>query len=99
MARTMGSKNKKTVEKDESTTEQNCDLAKTDDGAVGFEELVKEDPLLPNKSLFRIDEVADYFSVSERCIRLWIDHGHLERAKIVGVIRVPRESILRCRFR
>ena len=58
-----------------------------------------EDPRLPNKSLFRIDEVANYFSVTERTVRLWIDHGHLEQEKIVGTIRVTRESILRCRYR
>lgn len=60
---------------------------------------VKDDSRLPNKSLFRINEVADYFSVTERCIRLWLDHGHLEKEKIVGVVRIPRSSILRCRFR
>jgi len=58
-----------------------------------------DDPLLPKKSLFRIDEVARYFSVSDRCIRLWIDHGHLKKEKVVGTIRISRESILRCRFR
>jgi hypothetical protein len=53
---------------------------------------------LPNKELFRIDEVAQYFGVSERCIRLWIEHGHLKREKIVGIARVPRASIIACRF-
>jgi excisionase family DNA binding protein len=53
---------------------------------------------LPNKALFRVDEVADYFSVTERCIRLWIEHGHLESEKIVGVVRITREAVLKCRF-
>ena len=53
---------------------------------------------LPEKDLFRVDEVADYFGVDERTIRLWIEHGHLVREKIVGVIRIPRESIIKCRF-
>ena len=60
---------------------------------------IKDDPRLPNKSLFRIDEVADYFSVNASSIRRWIDHGILEKEKIVGVVRIPRESILQCRFR
>ena len=59
---------------------------------------IEDDHRLPDKSLFRLDEVADYFSVTERTIRLWIDHGHLAGEKIVGSVRVPRESILRCRF-
>ena len=58
-----------------------------------------EDSSLPNKSLFRIDEVANYFSVSERTIWLWIEHGHLVSEKIIGITRVPRESILHCRFK
>ena len=54
---------------------------------------------LPKKELFRVDEVASYFGISERCVRLWIDHGHLQCEKIVGSIRITRGSILRCRFR
>ena len=52
--------------------------------------------MLPEKALFRIDEVATYFSVTERTIRLWIDHGHLKAVKKAGVIRILRESILKC---
>ena len=64
------------------------------------EEEVKTDCLmLPKKALFRVDEVARYFDVTEQTIRLWVSHGHLEADKIVGVIRVTRESILKCRFR
>lgn len=58
-----------------------------------------EDPMLPKKSLFNIYEVAEYFGVTERTIRLWIEHGHLESEKIVGSTRISRESILKCRFR
>jgi len=53
---------------------------------------------LPKKELLRIDEVATFFSVTDRCIRLWIAHGHLVAEKIVGSVRVTRESVLRCRF-
>ena len=54
---------------------------------------------LPKKALFRVDEVACYFGVTERCVRLWIEHGHLRAEKIVGSVRVSRESILHCRFK
>lgn len=60
---------------------------------------LKDDHLLPQKALFRIDEVAGYFDVTERTIRLWIEHGHLEAERIVGSVRVTRKSILACRFR
>ena len=54
---------------------------------------------LPNRDLFRINEVADYFSVSERTIRLWIEHGHFQIEKLRGTIWVPRTSILRFRLK
>lgn len=60
--------------------------------------VIPEDEFLPKKSLFRIDEVANYFDVTPRCIWLWIEHGHLEKAKLPGIARVPRESILRCKL-
>lgn len=53
---------------------------------------------LPKKELLRVDEVANFFSVTDRCIRLWIEHGHLTAEKIVGSIRITRDSVLRCRF-
>ena len=53
---------------------------------------------LPQKELLRVDECSAYFSVSERTIRLWAEHGHLEAVKIVGSIRITRESALNCRF-
>jgi len=58
-----------------------------------------DDELLPKKSLFRIEEVAQYFSVTERTIRLWIEHGHLTGEKIVGSTRISRDSIIKCRFK
>ena len=54
---------------------------------------------LPNRDLFRINEVADYFSVSERTIRLWIEHGHFQIEKLRGTIWVPRTSILKFRIK
>ncbi len=59
----------------------------------------KEDLNLPKKSLFSIYEVAEYFGVTDRTVRLWIEHGHLTSEKIVGSVRVSRESIIQCRFR
>lgn len=53
---------------------------------------------LAKKDLFRIDEAAEYFGVTPRTIRLWIDHGKLEFERIGGVIRIPREAILEIRF-
>jgi excisionase family DNA binding protein len=53
---------------------------------------------LPNKDLFRVEEVAEYFSVTCRTIYLWIEHEHLKVEKIKGISRIPRESILKCRF-
>lgn len=52
---------------------------------------------LPNKALLRPDEVADYFSVTERTIRSWIKTGKIEAIKIVGTVRIPREAILKSR--
>ena len=53
---------------------------------------------LPKKDLFRVDEVAKYFDVTERTIFSWIAQGHLKAEKIVGTLRIPRGSILNCRF-
>lgn len=58
-----------------------------------------DDDLLPKKSLFNIYEVSQYFGVTERTIKLWIEHGHLESEKIIGSLRISRESILMCRFK
>jgi excisionase family DNA binding protein len=53
---------------------------------------------LPNKDLFRVDEVAIYFGVSRSTIYLWIDHGILCAEKYRGTIRVPKESVEKCRI-
>jgi excisionase family DNA binding protein len=53
---------------------------------------------LPNKDLFRVDEVATYFDVSRSTVYLWIDHGILIAEKYGGTIRIPRESVENCRF-
>jgi excisionase family DNA binding protein len=52
---------------------------------------------IPKKALLRVDEVATYFDVSRSTIYLWIDHGLLVAEKYRGVIRIPRESVVKCR--
>lgn len=54
--------------------------------------------MLPEKELLRVDEVATFFSVSSKTVYLWIDHGLLIAEKYRGVIRVPRESIVKFRL-
>ncbi len=55
---------------------------------------------LPNKVLLRISDVAQYFDVTERTVRLWIEHRHLEiETTPGGQLRVTKESVDRCRFR
>jgi len=73
---------------------------------INVEEPVMEDPLLPKKSLFRVEEAASYFGVARSTIYLWIDHGILQAEKYKlnemrpggGMIRIPRASLLGCRF-
>lgn len=54
---------------------------------------------LPTKSLLRVSEAADYFSVSERTIRLWVSHGLLTAEKPHGSIFISRESIKQFRLK
>lgn len=54
---------------------------------------------IPNKPLFRVNEVADLLDVSKQTVYLWIDHGLLEVEKYNRTIRVPRESIINFRLR
>jgi excisionase family DNA binding protein len=49
---------------------------------------------LPEKDLFRVDEVATYFSITTRTVRSWILSGKLPAEKIVGTIRISRDSVL-----
>ena len=53
---------------------------------------------LPEKPLWRVDEVSAYFDVARSTVYLWIDHGLLEAEKLCGVIRVTRQSILKFRL-
>lgn len=54
---------------------------------------------LPNKKLYRVSEVADYFGVTDRTVYLWIEHGHLKTELTPhGQWRITRESVDECRF-
>lgn len=47
------------------------------------------------KQYFRVDEVAEYFSISVRSVYRLIDEGELKRSKIRGCVRVPLWEIER----
>lgn len=63
------------------------------------QEIIKDDPFLPKKSLFRPDEAATYFDVARSTIYLWMDHGILEFEQYRGIKRISRDAILKCRFK
>jgi len=41
------------------------------------------------KQYYRVDEVAEYFSISVRTVYRLIDEGELRRTKIRGCLRIP----------
>ncbi|MFH1481781.1 MAG: helix-turn-helix domain-containing protein [Pseudomonadota bacterium] len=43
----------------------------------------------PFKQYFRVDEVAEYFSISVRTVYRFLDEGELKRTKIRGCLRIP----------
>jgi len=43
----------------------------------------------PIKQYFRVDEVAEIFSISVRTVYRLIDEGEIKRTKIRGCLRVP----------
>lgn len=49
---------------------------------------------LPNKELLRVDEVAAYYSVSEKTVRGWIATGKLMAVKVVKVWRIHRSDCI-----
>ncbi len=59
---------------------------------------IKENLGLPDKRLFRVEEVAAYFGVAVSTIYLWKDNGILDHERYRGVIRIPREAIIKCRL-
>jgi excisionase family DNA binding protein len=54
---------------------------------------------LPEKEWLRVEEVAQYYSVSNRTIYLWLAHGHLVAERLPGrSIRITRKSVQTCRL-
>ena len=53
---------------------------------------------LPDKKLLRVSEAAIYFGLHERTIRGWIKSGKLSAEKLVGSVRISRESIINLRL-
>jgi hypothetical protein len=54
---------------------------------------------LPKKDLYLIQEAAMFLDVHPDTIRNWVDHGHLTMIKKMGICRITRDSLLKCRFR
>lgn len=51
-------------------------------------------PDLPEKTLLRPDEVAEFFSVDIKTVYNWNDNGILKGIKINGTLRIFRQSII-----
>ena len=49
---------------------------------------------LPDKELLRPDEVAAYYSVSEKTVRGWIATGKLMAVKVVKGWRIHKQDAL-----
>jgi len=49
----------------------------------------------PLKQYYRVDEVAEYFSISVRTVYRLIEEGELSRVKIRGCLRIPLGEINR----
>ena len=53
-------------------------------------------PGLPDKALLRPDEVAEFFSVTERSVYNWCDAGLLESTVVgSGTMRIFRASVIK----
>ena len=54
---------------------------------------------LPNKELYRVDEIARYYNVTNRTVYLWIEHKKLKTELTPGgQWRITRKSLDVCRF-
>lgn len=49
------------------------------------------------KKSYRIEEIAEYYSVSKRSVYLWIKGGHLKTIKTDRGARIPLEEIKKMR--
>ena len=49
--------------------------------------------MLPDKTYFRVDEVAAHFGVSPRSVYRWIRRGRLAAVRISGAVRIPGAAL------
>ncbi|MCK4389554.1 MAG: helix-turn-helix domain-containing protein [Desulfobacterales bacterium] len=52
-------------------------------------------PISPNKTYFRVDEIAKYFSVSKRTVYRLIESRKLKSVRIGNSLRIHVSEILR----
>ncbi len=50
---------------------------------------------LPNRDFYRFSEIAQYLVMSEKTVRDYIAHGHLEKVRHRGMMWIPRYSIIK----
>jgi len=63
-------------------------------------EIVSVNDSIKERRLFRVSEVAVMFDVTERCVYLWLENGHLQTELTPGgQHRITKESIDGCRFK
>jgi len=49
---------------------------------------------LPEKAFLRVDEVADFYSVTPQSVYRWIKAGKMKAVKVAGSVRVSRGEVL-----
>jgi len=50
---------------------------------------------VPEKELWRVDEVAAFFNVTGQTVYRWCNEGKLSFCRISNCVRIPRKSILK----
>ena len=53
----------------------------------------------PKEKLLRIDEVARIFGLTESCVKLWVQNGHLVSVNVGGIRMITNSSVLTCPFK
>ena len=61
--------------------------------------LEKKEDKIPKEKLFTFYEASKLLGINEACVKLWVEHGHLDFIKIGGVRKITNTSILTCPFR
>ena len=79
--------------------DQKNDIAFKENADEILKELVANDDPFPGRDTLRISDVARYFDTTERTVRLWLQHGHLEEVRTPGGLkRITKKSFDTCRF-